>query len=45
MQMQQKEINTIVEDFINKVEAGGFNKVEVKKIVVEKLTRKHSKKK
>lgn len=44
MQIQQKEISTIVEDFLNKVESGGFNKVEVKKLVVEKLTRKHKKK-
>lgn len=44
MQMQKKEIIQLVEDFLVRIEQGGFNKVEVKKLVVEKLTRKNKRK-
>lgn len=38
---QQEKINQVISNFINEVEKNGFNKVEVKKAVMEKLTRKH----
>ena len=38
---QEEKINLLVTNFINEVEKNGFNKVEVKKAVVQKLTRKH----
>ena len=38
---QQEKINQVISNFINEVEKNGFNKVEVKKAVIEKLTRKH----
>lgn len=38
---QQEKINQVINNFINEVEKNGFNKVEVKKAVMEKLTRKH----
>jgi hypothetical protein len=42
-QIQQTEIEKIVSDFANKVEEASFDKVLVKKMVIEKLTRKHKK--
>ncbi|MBX0312190.1 MAG: hypothetical protein JHC31_10515 [Sulfurihydrogenibium sp.] len=38
---QQEKINQFISNFISEIEKHGFNKVEVKKAVVEKLTRKH----
>ncbi|ELZ9360407.1 hypothetical protein U1T65_005493 [Citrobacter freundii] len=38
---QEEKISLLVNNFINEVEKNGFNKVEVKKAVVQKLTRKH----
>lgn len=38
---QAEKIDILITNFINEVEKNGFNKVEVKKAVVEKLTRKH----
>ena len=37
----KEKINQVISNFINEVEKNGFNKVEVKKAVIEKLTRKH----
>jgi hypothetical protein len=42
-EMQKGEIDKVVSEFLTKVEAAGFDKVQVKKIVIEKLTRKHKK--
>ena len=42
-QIQQSEIEKIVSEFTSKVEQAGFDKVLVKKMVIEKLTRKHKK--
>jgi hypothetical protein len=42
-QIQQTEIEKIVSEFANKIDAAGFDKVLVKKMVIEKLTRKHKK--
>ena len=42
-QIQQTEIEKIVSEFTSKVESAGFDKVLVKKMVIEKLTRKHKK--
>ena len=39
--IQQSEIENLVSKFISEVEKNGFSKVEVKKAVIEKLTRKH----
>ncbi len=38
---QVEKIDLLVTNFLNEVEKNGFNKVEVKKVVVQKLTRKH----
>jgi DNA-binding transcriptional regulator YhcF (GntR family) len=38
---QEEKINTLINSFIAEIEKQGFNKIEVKKIVLEKLTRKH----
>ena len=38
---QVEKIDLLVTNFLNEVEKNGFNKVEVKKAVMEKLTRKH----
>ena len=38
---QVEKIDLLVTNFLNEVEKNGFNKVEVKKAVVQKLTRKH----
>jgi GTPase involved in cell partitioning and DNA repair len=38
---QFEKIDLLVTNFLNEVEKNGFNKVEVKKAVVQKLTRKH----
>jgi DNA-binding transcriptional regulator YhcF (GntR family) len=38
---QEEKINTLINSFISEIEKQGFNKIEVKKIVLEKLTRKH----
>ena len=40
-EIQQTEINKLVSKFLEDVEKSGFNKVEVKKIVIEKFTRKN----
>jgi len=42
-QIQQTEIEKIVSEFTDKIETAGFDKVLVKKMVIEKLTRKHKK--
>ena len=36
-----EKIDLLITNFVNEVEKNGFNKVEVKKAVVQKLTRKH----
>ena len=38
---QFEKIDLLITNFVNEVEKNGFNKVEVKKVVVQKLTRKH----
>ena len=38
---QFEKIGLLITNFVNEVEKNGFNKVEVKKAVVQKLTRKH----
>ena len=38
---QEEKINSLINGFIAEVEKNGFSKVEVKKLVIEKLTRKH----
>lgn len=38
---QEEKINTLINSFIAEVEKNQFNKVEVKKAVIAKLTRKH----
>lgn len=38
---QEEKINALINGFIADVEKNGFSKVEVKKLVIEKLTRKH----
>ncbi len=38
---QFEKIDLLITNFVNEVEKNGFNKVEVKKAVVQKLTRKH----
>ena len=38
---QEEKINTLINGFIADVEKNGFSKVEVKKLLIEKLTRKH----
>jgi DNA-binding transcriptional regulator YhcF (GntR family) len=38
---QEEKINTVINNFISEIEKQGFSKVEVKKIIMEKLTRKH----
>ena len=38
---QFEKIDLLLTNFVNEVEKNGFNKVEVKKAVVQKLTRKH----
>jgi DNA-binding transcriptional regulator YhcF (GntR family) len=38
---QEEKINTLINSFISEIEKQGFNKIEVKKMVLEKLTRKH----
>ena len=38
---QVEKIDLLVTNFLNEVEKNGFNKVEVKKAVVQKLTSKH----
>ena len=38
---QVEKIDLLITNFVNEVEKNGFNKVEVKKAVVQKLTRKH----
>ena len=38
---QFEKIELLITNFVNEVEKNGFNKVEVKKAVVQKLTRKH----
>jgi DNA-binding transcriptional regulator YhcF (GntR family) len=38
---QEEKINSLINAFIADVEKNGFSKVEVKKLVIEKLTRKH----
>ena len=40
-EIQQTEINKLVSKFLDDVEKSGFNKVEVKKMVIEKFTRKN----
>ena len=40
-QIHKTEIEKLVSQFIVEVEKAGFNKVEVKKLVNSKLTRKH----
>ena len=40
-QIQQSEIEKTVSEFLVKIESAGFDKVLVKKMVIEKLTRKH----
>ena len=40
-EIQQTEINKLVSNIIDDVEKAGFNKVEVKKMVIEKFTRKN----
>lgn len=40
-EIQQTEINKLVSKFLDDVEKAGFNKVEVKKMVIEKFTRKN----
>lgn len=40
-QIQQTEIEKLVTGFMSEVEKSGFDKVTVKKMVIEKLTRKH----
>ena len=42
-QIQQTEINKLISKFVEDVESNGFNKVEVKKLIIEKLTRKNKK--
>lgn len=42
--IQQKEIDSVVMKFIGEIEKGGFDKVLVKKMIIEKLTRKHKRK-
>lgn len=37
---QVQKIDLLVTSFLNEVEKNGFNKVEVKKLVVQRLTRK-----
>lgn len=37
---QVQKIDLLVTSFLNEVEKNGFSKVEVKKLVVQKLTRK-----
>lgn len=39
--IQQSEIDKLVSKFTDDIEKGGFNKIEVKKAVIAKLTRKH----
>lgn len=41
---QEEKINLLVNNFLTEIEKSGFNKVEVKKIVLDKLTRKHKNK-
>ncbi|HHK8319549.1 hypothetical protein [Serratia nevei] len=41
--IQQSEIDKLVSKFLEDVEKSGFDRVLVKKIVVEKFTRKHKK--
>jgi len=41
--IQQSEIDKLVNKFVEDVEKSGFDRVLVKKIVVEKFTRKHKK--
>lgn len=41
---QEEKINLLVNNFLTEIEKSGFNKVEVKKIVLAKLTRKHKNK-
>ena len=38
---QFEKIDLLITNFVKEVEKNGFNKVEVKKAVVQKLTRKH----
>jgi DNA-binding transcriptional regulator YhcF (GntR family) len=38
---QEEKINSFINNFISEIEKQGFSKVEVKKIVMERLTRKH----
>ena len=38
---QFEKIDLLITNFVNEVEKNGFNKVEVKKAVLQKLTRKH----
>ena len=38
---QEEKISTLINSFIAEVEKQQFNKVEVKKAVIAKLTRKH----
>ena len=40
-EIQQTEINKLVSKFLDDVEKAGFNKVEVKEMVIEKFTRKN----
>lgn len=42
--IQQSEIEKVINDFVSMIEKSGFDKVQVKKIVIEKLTRKNKKK-
>ncbi len=38
---QSDKINTLVQNFLAEIEKNGFDRVAVKKAVLEKLTRKH----
>ena len=41
--IQQSEIEKVISDFVNLIEKSGFDKVQVKKLVIEKMTRKNKK--
>lgn len=40
-QIQQSEIEKLVTSFMAEIEKSAFDKVTVKKMIIEKLTRKH----
>lgn len=41
--MQQSEIDKLVNKFVSDIEKSGFDRVVVKKLIIDKLTRKNKK--